>query len=89
MVLVGKIPPFIEWTVKQDCNQTSIGSERIYKMSSWHNLAIPIVFLLTGLILVCGDSLGLLSLDRIQNFWPLAIVVVGVMELPSGKKERN
>ncbi len=58
-------------------------------MTSWQNLAIPIVLLLTGVILVAGDSLGMLSLDRIQSFWPLAIIVVGLMELPSGRKERN
>ncbi len=59
-------------------------------MTSWQNLAIPIVFLLTGLVLVCGDGLGLLSLDRIQNMWPLAIIVLGVMELPgAAKKERQ
>jgi hypothetical protein len=58
-------------------------------MSSWQNVAIPLVFLLTGLILVGGDSLGVLSLDRIRNFWPLAIILVGVMEMPSSKKERN
>jgi len=58
-------------------------------MSSWQNVAIPIVFLLTGLVLVGGDSLGLLSLDRIQRFWPLAIILVGVMELTPARKERN
>jgi hypothetical protein len=58
-------------------------------MSSWQSLAIPIVLLLTGLILVAGDGVGVLSLDRIQNFWPLALIVVGFMELPSGKKQRN
>jgi len=58
-------------------------------MSSWQNVAIPIVFLLTGLILVGGDSLGLLSLDRIQRFWPLAVILVGVMELTPARKERN
>jgi hypothetical protein len=58
-------------------------------MTSWQNLAIPMVVLLTGLILVVGDGVGLLSLDRIQNLWPLAIVAVGVMELPAKKRERN
>jgi hypothetical protein len=59
-------------------------------MCTWQNLAIPIVLLLTGLILVAGDGIGLLSLDRIQSFWPLAIIVLGAMELPAGaKKERN
>jgi len=58
-------------------------------MSSWQNVAIPIVFLLTGLVLVGGDSLGLLSLDRIQNLWPLSIILVGVLELVPARKERQ
>lgn len=58
-------------------------------MSSWQNLAIPIVLLLTGLILIGGDGIGFLSLDRIQNFWPLALILVGILELPMDKKQRN
>lgn len=58
-------------------------------MSTWQNIAIPIVLLLTGLILIGGDGLGVLSLDRVQNFWPLALIVVGIIELPVGKKQRN
>jgi hypothetical protein len=58
-------------------------------MSSWQNLAIPMVLLITGLILIGGDHIGLLSLDRIQNFWPLALIVVGLLELPSEKKQGN
>jgi hypothetical protein len=58
-------------------------------MTSWQNIAIPVVLLLTGLILLTGDGIGLLSLDRIQSFWPLALIVVGMLELPSEKKQRN
>jgi hypothetical protein len=58
-------------------------------MNSWQSVAIPIVFLLTGLILIGGDGMGLLSLDRIQNFWPLSLIVVGVMELPSVRKRSH
>ena len=58
-------------------------------MSSWQNLAIPIVLLMTGLVLVGGDGMGVLSLERIQNFWPLALIVVGIIEMPTGKKQRN
>jgi hypothetical protein len=54
-------------------------------MRTWQNLAIPLVILLTGVVLVGGDGLGVLSLDRIQNLWPLALIVVGVMEFPSQK----
>jgi hypothetical protein len=45
--------------------------------------------LFTGLILVGGDRVGILSLDRIQNFWPLALIVVGVMELPAQRRQRS
>jgi hypothetical protein len=58
-------------------------------MTSWQNLAIPIALLLTGLILIGGNGMGLLSLDKIQNYWPLALIVVGLMELPSEKKQDN
>jgi hypothetical protein len=58
-------------------------------MNSWQNIAIPIVMLVTGLILIGGDTVGVLSLDRIQGFWPLALIAVGAVELPSGKKQRN
>ena len=58
-------------------------------MRSWQSLAIPLVMLFTGLILVGGDRVGILSLDRIQNFWPLALIVVGVMELPAQRRQRS
>ena len=63
-------------------------------MTSWQNVATPMVLLLTGLVLLMGDGLGILSLDRIQKFWPLAIVVVAAMESPlkpdiGMKKERS
>jgi len=58
-------------------------------MTAWQNLAIPIVLLVTGLVLIGGDGLGVLSLDSIQSFWPVALIVVGVLELPSERKERN
>ncbi len=58
-------------------------------MTSWQNLAIPMALLLTGLVLIGGNGMGLLSLDKIQNFWPLSLIVVGLMELPSDKKQDN
>jgi hypothetical protein len=58
-------------------------------MNSWQNPAIAIVLLVTGLILIAGDSMGVLSLDRIQGFWPIALIAVGAIDLPAGKKQRN
>jgi hypothetical protein len=51
------------------------------RKSDWQNILLPIVLLLTGLIMVGGDLLGLLSLDRIQNYWPLAVIAIGLAEL--------
>lgn len=47
----------------------------------WESIALPIAMILTGLILVGGDLVGLVSLDRIQNCWPVALISIGVMEL--------
>jgi hypothetical protein len=47
----------------------------------WQDVALPMVLLMTGVVLIAGDSLGLLSLDRIQNLWPLAFILVGLAEL--------
>jgi hypothetical protein len=54
---------------------------------NWEGLALPLVLMITGLILVAGDHLGLLSLDRIQNLWPMAVILVGLAELIPGKSE--
>ena len=47
----------------------------------WEAIALPIVLMLTGLILMGGDLLGVLSLDRIQNLWPVALIAIGATEL--------
>jgi hypothetical protein len=47
----------------------------------WEAIALPLVLMLTGLILMGGDSLGILSLDRIQNMWPVAVILIGLAEL--------
>lgn len=54
--------------------------------NDWESVALPIVLMITGLVLLGGDYLGMLSLDRIQNFWPIAIIVIGFMEL-AGRTE--
>ncbi len=51
----------------------------------WEDVALPIILMLTGLILLGGSGLGMVSLDRIQNLWPVALILVGLSELiPSG-----
>jgi hypothetical protein len=47
----------------------------------WQNLALPFVLMITGAILLAGDGFGLLSLDRIQNLWPMAVILVGLADL--------
>lgn len=46
----------------------------------WAATAIPVALIVTGLVLVGGDWLGILSLDGIRNFWPLALITVGILE---------
>ena len=47
----------------------------------WQTLALPFVLMITGVILLAGDGFGLLSLDRIQNLWPMAVILVGLADL--------
>lgn len=55
--------------------QRDLTSER-----DWEGTAIPVALILTGLVLVGGDLLGLLSLDGIRNYWPMALISVGLLE---------
>ncbi|MBV9762927.1 MAG: hypothetical protein JO340_20370 [Acidobacteriaceae bacterium] len=43
-------------------------------------IAIAIIWIVTGLILVGGDFVGILSLDRIANLWPVALIMVGAVD---------
>lgn len=57
---------------------------------NWESIALPIILMLTGLILLVGSGLGVVSLDRIQNLWPVALILVGLSELvPSGNSARS
>ncbi|MBV9158720.1 MAG: hypothetical protein JO097_20840 [Acidobacteriaceae bacterium] len=47
----------------------------------WQSLALPIVLIVTGFILIIGSWIGVLSLDRIQDLWPGALIVIGLTEL--------
>jgi hypothetical protein len=49
--------------------------------NDWKGIVLPVVLVMAGLILVGGDLLGALSLDRIQNYWPVAVIVVGLADL--------
>ena len=49
--------------------------------SNWRSIALPIVLMVTGAVLMGADGLGTLSLDNIKNFWPMAIILVGLVEL--------
>ncbi len=56
--------------------------------SDWQGILLPVVLVLTGLILVGGDLMSVLSLDRIQNYWPVAVIVAGLTDLIADP-ERN
>ena len=47
----------------------------------WQDVALPIVLCLTGAILIGADWFGYLSLDRIQQLWPAAFILTGLVEL--------
>lgn len=58
--------------------------EKIYLLverEEWQNFVLPIVLIATGLILLSGDFVGLLSLDRVVNLWPIAVITVGLADL--------
>jgi hypothetical protein len=47
----------------------------------WQDLALPAVLVLTGTILIAANWLGLISLDRIQDLWPAAFILTGLVQL--------
>jgi hypothetical protein len=47
----------------------------------WQDVALPMVLFLTGAILIGADWLGVLSLDKIQQFWPAAFILTGLVQL--------
>ncbi len=51
------------------------------RSADWESLAVAVILMVTGFILLGGDLFGVLSLDRIQNLWPVALIVVGVVDL--------
>ena len=51
------------------------------RRTDWESFALPLVLMLTGFVLIVGNWLGVLSLDRVQHLWPGAIIVIGLAEL--------
>jgi hypothetical protein len=51
------------------------------RYTDWETIAVAIVLMATGFILLGGDLFGLLSLDRIQDLWPVALIAVGLIDL--------
>jgi hypothetical protein len=61
------------------------------RTKNWDDLLLPLVLVATGTLVLAGANLGLVSLDRVQDLWPAAIVLVGLVELFSDEsaKERG
>jgi hypothetical protein len=55
----------------------------------WQSLVLPLVLMTVGAILVAGDGFGLLSFDRMQNLWPVAVILIGLAELMPGRANRQ
>jgi hypothetical protein len=56
----------------------------------WESLLIPTVLMLTGVLVLAGADFGVVSLDRIKDLWPAAIILVGLADLlPEGSRERG
>ena len=55
--------------------------QRTSRYSDWQTVAVAVVLMATGLVLVGGDLFGMLSLDRIQNLWPAALIIIGLIDL--------
>lgn len=55
--------------------------QRTPRSTDWETIAVAIILMATGFILLGGDLFGLLSLERIQNLWPVALIAVGFIDL--------
>ena len=63
--------------------QTISGSQDV------QGFVLPLVLIATGVILLSFDLIGLVSLDRVLNLWPVAVIAVGLADLvPPGASNR-
>jgi hypothetical protein len=51
------------------------------RAADWKTITVAIILMVTGFVLLGGDVVGILSLDRIQNLWPVALIAAGVIDL--------
>jgi hypothetical protein len=58
-----------------------MSKNKIIRNIPWQSLLLPTVLMITGAVLMGANSLGAISLDRLTNFWPMAIILVGLVEL--------
>lgn len=87
----GRVP--VDFSRTGGCFRTRISlrlnMKRRKQSVSWkqmESIGLPLVLLFTGLILIGGDRIGVLSLDRVQNLWPVALILVGLSDfLASGE----
>jgi hypothetical protein len=49
----------------------------------WQDVAAPLVLLLTGLLLTSGVCMQWLSLEKMQNLWPAALLLAGLVKVVS------
>lgn len=50
------------------------------RSTDWETIAVAVILMVTGFVLLGGDACGILSLDHIQNLWPVSLIVVGVVD---------
>jgi hypothetical protein len=55
----------------------------------WQDIAVPLILFLTGCVLMGADWTGMVSLDRIANLWPSAVILVGLAATVSGRPGRG
>jgi membrane protein CcdC involved in cytochrome C biogenesis len=68
------IPGPIRFSIESRMNEMRV---------TWKNLLLPVVLMATGAIVLASADFGLVSLDRVQNLWPAALILVGLVELLS------
>jgi hypothetical protein len=86
--LVGKHPLFADFRLHYTQIPLSIKVEVIMRSkqisappSEWQSLLPGVVLILTGLLILAIAAYGLLSLDRVRDLWPAAIILVGLADL--------